>query len=161
MVRNPTGYRLFTLMSSDLPLPKMHHTGFVVASIADVIEAFCRSVRGSGWSQIWHDPIQRVRVAFIYPASPGDSEIELVEPAGDKAPVRQFLERGGGLHHVCYEVDDIAAELAAATARGLTIIRRPQPAVALDGRLIAWVMTKEKLLIEYLERGRSSVPERE
>jgi len=131
----------------------MHHTGFVVESIADVIEGFCRSVRGTGWSQIWHDPIQRVRVAFIYPASPEDTAIELVEPFGDKAPVRQFLERGGGLHHVCYEVQDIAAEVAAAAAGGGTVIRRPRPAVAFDGRLIAWVVTKEKLLIEYLERN--------
>ena len=131
---------------------KMHHTGFVVASISDVIESFCRSVRGTGWSQTWQDPIQRVRVAFIYPAGPGDPSIELVEPADEKAPVQKFLERGGGLHHVCYEVHNIAAEVAAATSRGLTVIRRPQPAVAFGGRRIAWVLTKEKLLVEYLER---------
>jgi len=138
-------------MSSEVRLPKMHHTGFVVPCIASVIESFCRSVRGSGWSQTWHDPIQRVRVAFIYPATPGDPAIELVEPADDKALVQKFLERGGGLHHVCYEVRDLTGELAAAMARGVTVIRRPQPAVAFDGRLIAWVVTKENLLVEYLE----------
>ena len=130
----------------------MHHTGFVVASISDVIESFCRSVCGAGWSQTWHDPIQRVRVAFIYPATAGQPSIELVEPADETAPVRRFLERGGGLHHICYEVEDIVAEVSAAPERGLTVIRRPQPAVAFDGRRIAWVVTKENLLIEYLER---------
>ena len=82
---------------------------------------------------------------------PGDPSIELVEPADQKGPVHRFLERGGGLHHVCYEVQDLTGELAAAIARGVTVIRRPQPAAAFDGRLIAWVVTKENLLVEYLE----------
>jgi methylmalonyl-CoA/ethylmalonyl-CoA epimerase len=136
----------------------MHHTGFVVPSIASVIESFCLSVRGSGWSKTWHDPIQRVRVAFIYPAMPGDPSIELVEPADQKGPVQRFLERSGGLHHVCYEVQDLTGELAAAIARGVTVIRRPQPAVAFDGRHIAWVVTKENLLVEYLEAIPASSP---
>lgn len=131
--------------------PRMHHSGFVVPSISDTIKSFCESTRGLGWSQTWHDPVQRVRVAFIYPANPGDPCIELVEPADEKAPIRKFLERGGGLHHLCYEVEGLEGELAAAVARGLTIIRKPQPAVAFQGRRIAWVMTNEKLLIEYLE----------
>lgn len=138
-------------MSSEVHLPKMHHIGVVVPSITSVIESFCLSVKGAGWSKTWHDPIQRVRVAFIYPAIPGEPSIELVEPAEEKASVWKFLERGGGFHHVCYEVGNLNAELAAANARGETVIRRPQPAVAFDGRRIAWIVTKEKLLFEYLE----------
>ena len=137
--------------SSESQLPRLHHFGFVVRSITDAIEGFCKSVGGTGWSQTWHDPIQRVRVAFIHPALTGLPAIELVEPADDKAFVQKFLERGGGLHHVCYEVQNLEAELTEAVARGVTVIRRPQPAVAFAGRRIAWVMTKETLLIEYLE----------
>ena len=138
-------------MSFEVAPPKMHHTGFVVASIADVIEGFCVSVHGLGFSQTWLDPIQRVRGAFIHPASPGDPSIELVEPADDQAPVRRFLDQGGGLHHICYEVHDLEAELRGCIERGIAIIRRPQPAVAFGGRRIAWVITKQKLLVEYLE----------
>jgi methylmalonyl-CoA/ethylmalonyl-CoA epimerase len=151
MARIPFHCPQYMSMSSEVHLPKMHHIGFVVPSIASVIESFCLSVGGARWSKTWHDPIQQVRVAFIYPSIPGDPSIELVEPAAEKASVQKFLERGGGFHHVCYEVWDLKAELAAATARGVTVIRRPQPAVAFDGRRIAWVVTKEKLLIEYLE----------
>ena len=139
-------------MCSNSNLLRMHHSGFVVPSISAVIESLCLATRGTGWSQTWHDPVQRVRVAFIYPANAGDPSIELVEPADEKAPVYKFLERGGGLHHLCYEVESLKVELTAAPDRGLTIIRRPQPAVAFQGRHIAWVITKEMLLIEFLER---------
>jgi len=50
---------------------RLHHTAFVVVSIADVIESFCLAVDGSGWSETWHDPLQRVRVSFIYPSHEG------------------------------------------------------------------------------------------
>lgn len=132
---------------------RFHHTGFVVPSIAAVMESFCRAIGGSNWSETWHDPLQRVRVAFIYPSHPGDPSIELVEPVGPGSPVERFLERSGGLHHICYEVDNLDEALRGASARGLVMIRRPQPAVAFGGRRIAWFLTPEKLLIEYLERA--------
>jgi methylmalonyl-CoA/ethylmalonyl-CoA epimerase len=140
-------------MSSDQISERFHHTGFVVASIATVMESFCRAVGGSDWSETWHDPLQRVRVAFIYPSYPGDPSVELVEPAGPGSPVEKFLERNGGLHHLCYEVENLDQAVRNASARGLVIIRRPQPAVAFGGRRIAWFLTRERLLIEYLERA--------
>lgn len=140
-------------MSSNPARQRLHHTGFVVASIAAVIESFCRAVAGSGWSETWHDPLQRVRVAFIYPSHAADPSIELVEPADPGSPVQQFLERGGGMHHLCYEVDNLEEAVRDAPTRGLVMIRRPQPAVAFGGRRIAWFLSREKLLIEYLESG--------
>jgi methylmalonyl-CoA/ethylmalonyl-CoA epimerase len=132
---------------------RLHHTGFVVASIDAVIEGFCKAVCGSNWSETWYDPVQRVRVAFIYPSQPGDASVELVEPEGHNSPVEKFLERGGGLHHLCYEVDNLDQVVRTASARGVVLVRHPKPAVAFDGRRIAWVLTKENLLIEYLERA--------
>lgn len=132
-------------------MERLHHTGFVVASIETVMESFCRSVAGTGWSETWHDPLQRVRVAFIYPSRAGDPSIELVEPADANSPVQKFLERGGGMHHLCYEVDNFDELVKGAAARGLVTIRRPQPAVAFGGRRIAWFLSPQKLLIEYLE----------
>ena len=140
-------------MSSNQVGERLHHTGFVVASIAAVMERFCRAVGGSSWSETWHDPLQRVRVAFIYPSHPGDPSLELVEPAGPGSPVEKFLEHSGGLHHLCYEVDNLDEVVRGASSRGLVMIRRPQPALAFGGRRIAWFLTHEGLLIEYLERA--------
>lgn len=109
------------------------------------------SVGATHHTRIVPDPIQSVKVAFLLPAHPGAPQIELVQPFGERSPVRRFLEAGGGLHHVCYEVPDIEAQLKFIQAQGAVLIRRPRPAVALENRLIAWVITRDKLLIEYLE----------
>jgi methylmalonyl-CoA/ethylmalonyl-CoA epimerase len=136
------------------PSLRLHHVGYVVASIDASLAGFCRSLGGSGWTQTWEDPIQKARVAFMNPRTPGDPSIELVEPAGDGSPVLKFLQRGGGLHHICYEVDDLDQELRDCAARGVTIIRRPQPAEAFEGRRIAWTISGGNLLVEYLESSK-------
>lgn len=119
---------------------RLHHVGYVVADIEAAMPGFVRTL-GAVWDgRIWEDPVQRVKVAFLITA-PEDAQIELVTPAGAKSPVAGFLaERGGGLHHVCYEVEDLTAEIAAMRARGAILARPPSPpwlleAVALPGCL--------------------------
>ncbi len=129
----------------------LHHAGYVVAAIAPAIQGFADSLGATWDGQIFADPNQRVKVAFLQTRE-GDPQIELVEPNGPDAPVHAFLAKGGGLHHLCYEVDDIEAQLAAFKQRKALIVKRPKPAVAFDGRPIAWLLTREKLLIELLER---------
>jgi methylmalonyl-CoA/ethylmalonyl-CoA epimerase len=131
----------------------LHHLGCVVPSIANVADAFAASISASWDSQIIHDPLQRVRVAFFKPADPRNPVYELVEPAGDDSPVGKFLKKaGGGLHHVCYEVDDLEACLEKARAVAFALVSPPKPAVAFGGRRIAWICSKNRLLIELLER---------
>lgn len=130
----------------------LHHFGFVVASISDSQPGFSRFYGGAGWGPTIHDPIQRVRVAFLQPPG-GGAQIELVEPASNDSPVRRFVSRGGGLHHLCYEVPDIEKSLADAHASGAYVVSQPAPAAAFDGRRIAWVMTPDRLLVEFLESG--------
>jgi len=130
----------------------LHHVGFVVKSIASMGEDFARSV-GAEWNgEIVHDPQQGARVSFFVPTAPGPPVIELVEPAGSESPVEGFLKRGGGLHHLCYEVDSLEQKLDWHRSRRDVVVRNPVPAVAFGGRRIAWVYTRHKLLLEYLER---------
>ena len=130
----------------------MHHVGIVVASLAGSLEHFARSLGASWDGRIFEDPGQKVKVGFLV-TGPESAQIELVQPNAPDSPVQRFLaERGGGLHHVCYEAEDLDKELAEMRARGAVIAKRPKPAVAFDGRRIAWVITSEKLLVELLER---------
>jgi len=131
----------------------LHHIGFVVTSIDETAGDFAESVDGKWDGVIIHDPLQRVRVTFIRPANREQSVMfELVEPASEDSPVNNFLRRGGGLHHVCFEVLQLDAELESVRSRGGLTARPPQPAVAFSGRRIAWVYTRRKLLVEYLEK---------
>jgi methylmalonyl-CoA/ethylmalonyl-CoA epimerase len=133
----------------------LHHLGFVVSSISAVAEDFAVSISARWDAEIIFDPIQRVRVAFFHPADTRNPVFELVEPASEGSPVSNFLKKkGGGLHHVCYEIDDLESALREARGAGLVIVADPAPAVAFDGRRIAWVSSKRRLLAELLERNR-------
>jgi methylmalonyl-CoA/ethylmalonyl-CoA epimerase len=129
-----------------------HHIGCVVADIEQSLRDFQRSLAAEWDGRIFDDPNQRVRVAFLSTRS-GDPTIELVQPLGPGSPVNRFLEKGGGLHHICWEVDDLDAALRQFHERGAAVAGRPKPAVAFDGKRIAWVITSEKLLVELLETG--------
>ena len=129
----------------------LHHIGFVVAAIEPSIQGFAQSLAGSWDGNIFEDPNQRVKVAFLRRS--GEPQVELVEPGADDSPVSKFLrERGGGLHHFCYETDDLEAEMKSMRSRGAKPVRRPMPAVAFNNRRIAWMLTRENLLVELLER---------
>ena len=134
----------------------LHHVGHVVASIEDSIEDYRLTLGATTVSGIFEDPIQRSRVAFLDLPTQGCVQFELVEPATPDSPVAHFLEKGGGLHHLCYEVDDLEAQIRWMKSQRALLIRSPKPAVAFAGRRIAWVRTADALLIEYLERGPAS-----
>ena len=130
---------------------KLHHIGFVVESIQDSAGSFTLSLGATWDGNIIFDPLQKVRVTFLQGAHNSDALIELVEPAGPDSPVLGFLEKRGGLHHLCYEVEDLQSHLAFSKSVGTKIIRTPVPAVAFGGRRIAWALTKNRLLVEFLE----------
>lgn len=145
-------------MSSQLPQGlrppgrvKMHHIGFVLASIQESAESFARSLGATWDGNVVFDPLQKVRVTFLEGSHSSDPLIELVEPATPDSPVTRFLERSGGLHHLCYEVEDMEAHLAFCKSGGTIVIRPPVPAVAFGGRRIAWALTRKRLLVEFLE----------
>jgi methylmalonyl-CoA/ethylmalonyl-CoA epimerase len=136
--------------------PRLHHVGFAIHSIEREIAAFRSSILASWDGKIFHDPLQKVRVTFLQTPNPTDAMVELVEPAADDSPVGQFLKRGGGLHHLCYEVPDLVAHLEKMKSGGGIIVRPPLPAIAFENRRIAWVVTRQKLLLEFLEQERPS-----
>ena len=130
----------------------LHHIGCVVDSIENRAESYRLALGSVSVSRIFDDPIQRSRVAFLDLPTPGAVQLELIQPMAPDSPVARFLEKGGGLHHLCYEVDDLAAQIRLMKERRSLLIHAPQPAVAFEGRHIAWMRTPDALLIEYLER---------
>jgi len=136
-----------------LPVRTLHHIGFVVQSIADVAEGFAASISAIYDGRIIHDPIQRVHVTFLRHTSAHTTPlVELIAPASPDSPVQSLAAKGGGLHHLCYEVRSLGECLDAHRSSEDLIVSPPRPAVAFQGREIAWVFTKQKLLIEYLEQ---------
>jgi methylmalonyl-CoA epimerase len=79
---------------------------------------------------------QKVRVAML---PIGESRVELLEPTSDDSPISKFLEkRGGGIHHIAVEVEDIEASLAQLKAKGMRLIDE-SPRIGAEGCLVAFV----------------------
>jgi methylmalonyl-CoA/ethylmalonyl-CoA epimerase len=130
---------------------RLHHVGYVVRSIEEIAERFARSI-GASWDQkVILDPLQGSWVAFLGNPDHVLPLVELVQPQGEDSPVSNFLKRGGGLHHLCYEVKSLERQLEFSRMIGANIVRSPLPAIAFQGRRIAWVFTKDRLLLEFLE----------
>jgi methylmalonyl-CoA/ethylmalonyl-CoA epimerase len=86
----------------------------------------------------------------------GESRVELLAPTAPDSPIAGFLEkRGPGLHHICFEVEDIEAEIVRLKSRGARLLNEtPSPGV--EGSRIAFLHPKEAagVLIELVERRR-------
>jgi methylmalonyl-CoA/ethylmalonyl-CoA epimerase len=132
--------------------PRLHHVGFVVANIEASVPGMSRALLAHWNNEIFTDPLQRVRVTFLKGGHQSPL-LELVEPLGQNSPVFRFLSERGGLHHLCYEVLSIPEHLDRIRAAGGVIVSRAKPAVAFDGRPIAWALTREKLLLEFLQEA--------
>jgi methylmalonyl-CoA/ethylmalonyl-CoA epimerase len=109
-------------------LRKIHHVGVVVPNLEQAM-AFWRDLLGLHLTKTATIQDQGVRAALL---QAGESEIELLEPLNPDNGVGKFLaRRGGGLHHLCFETDNVAKELEGARAKGLQLIdQKPRPGLA-------------------------------
>jgi len=109
-------------------LKKIHHVGVVVRSADDALE-FYRDALGLVVTADRVIEDQGVRGVLL---QIGGSEIELLEPTRDDTGVARFLAtRGEGMHHICFESDDVDAELEAARAKGIELIdQKPREGLA-------------------------------
>lgn len=128
----------------------LNHIGIVVADIASSREMYGNLLGLAPISEVFEDPLQDVKVQFL--GFPHKTSVELIEPLSEKSPARLALEKGGGLNHLCLEVDDLDDSLRRALASGAICTRRPVPAVAFGGRRIAFVFHRKAGLIEFVER---------
>ncbi len=130
---------------------RFHHIGYAVRSIDDYLRDFLDPLFSpESVSAPVEDPLQGVRVCFA--RMQGGALVELVEPLAEGSPIDRFLgSQRGGLYHLCYEVDDIDAEMARFRDKACLPLGRPVPAAAFGGRRIVFLLTPQRDLIELLE----------
>jgi methylmalonyl-CoA/ethylmalonyl-CoA epimerase len=130
---------------------RLHHVGVAVADLDKAIETHQRLFGQTiAWGPI-EDPMQKVTACFM--RGTDGCLFELLAPLGDSSPLVGWLAKQIGAYHVCYEVDDIDAALHHARTNRCVVISEPTPAVAFDGRRVAWFFTPTRQLTELLERG--------
>ena len=133
---------------------KIQHLGIAVGSIDEAL-AFWRDGLGLELKEIEVVADQGVRVAML---PIGESRIELLEATGEDTPVGKFIaKRGAGMHHLCVEVEDVAAKLAELKVKNVRLIDE-QPRLGAGGALVAFVHPASTggVLIELTQRGTGS-----
>ena len=114
---------------------KINHLGIATKGIEEALKFWGDAL---GLENVHTEVVkdQKVRVAML---PLGESRIELLEPTSDDSPISKFLDkRGGGIHHIAVEVEDIEASLAKLKQQGLRLIDE-SPRIGAGGCLVAFV----------------------
>ena len=130
-------------------LKRLDHIAVLVPDLEEAL-AFWQDQLGLSLDHVETIASMAVKIAFL---PLGESEIELVQPISEDSGLARFLaKRGPGLHHICIEVDDIAAKLEELRIRNVRLIDE-EPVTMEDGRQLAFIHPKSAggVLIELYE----------
>lgn len=116
----------------------------VAIAVPDV-ESGARAYRGALGAQVSAPqalPAHGVTVVFV---ELPNAKIELLEPLGEESPIAGFLKKNpaGGMHHICYEVDDILAARDMLTQAGARVLGSGEPAIGAHGKPVLFLHPKD------------------
>ena len=134
---------------------KLLHVGVAVPALDPTVSLMSALFGYRVISGPFNDPIQRVSVNFLTTSDTDVAEIELIAPLTEDSPIRATLAKGGGAaYHLCFETANLDEALAHAVRLKCLVVSPPAPAVAFEGRRIAWIYTKSRQLFELVEASR-------
>lgn len=120
---------------------RLNHVAIAVKDLA-ASTALYRDTLGARVSQPLPQPEHGVTVVFV---ELPNTKIELLEPLGADSPIAKFLERNvdGGIHHICYEVDDILAARERLKAQGARVLGSGEPRIGAHGKPVLFLHPKD------------------
>ena len=126
---------------TDAMIGRLNHVAIAVPDLA-AGAALYRDMLGASVSAPVDQPAHGVTTVFI---ELPNTRVELIAPLGDQSPITGFLERNpfGGIHHVCYEVEDVAAAARDLSSRGARVLGEPK--IGAHGKLVVFVHPKDFL----------------
>ena len=122
-------------------LGRLNHVAIAVPDLAAASVVY-HDMLGATVSNAQPLPEHGVTVVFI---DTGNSKIELLEPLGEGSPIALFLEKNpaGGMHHLCYEVDDILAARDRLVAAGARVLGDGNPKIGAHGKPVLFLHPKD------------------
>jgi methylmalonyl-CoA/ethylmalonyl-CoA epimerase len=120
---------------------RLNHVAIAVKDLA-ASTALYRDTLGAKVSAPLPQPAHGVTVVFV---ELPNTKVELLEPLGEGSPVAKFLERNadGGIHHICYEVEDILAARDRLKAQGARVIGDGEPKIGAHGKPVLFLHPKD------------------
>ncbi len=120
---------------------RLNHVAIAVPNLKDASELY-RQTLGADVSEPVPQPAHGVTVVFV---TLPNTKIELLEPLGEASPIKGFLEKNpsGGIHHVCYEVEDIIQARDRLKAQGARILGDGEPKIGAHGKPVLFLHPKD------------------
>lgn len=120
---------------------RLNHVAIAVTDL-DAGTAVYRNTLGATVSDPSPQPEHGVTVVFV---ELPNTKIELLEPLGENSPIANFLEKNpsGGIHHVCYEVEDIIAARDRLSADGARVLGDGEPKIGAHGKPVLFLHPKD------------------
>lgn len=120
---------------------RLNHVAIAVKDLAAATATY-RDVLGAEVSDPLPQPDHGVTVVFI---TLPNTKIELLEPLGENSPIAKFLERNsdGGIHHICYEVDDVRVARDTLKAGGARVLGDGEPRIGAHGKPVIFLHPKD------------------
>jgi methylmalonyl-CoA/ethylmalonyl-CoA epimerase len=120
---------------------RLNHVAIAVRDLARAAELY-RDVLGAQVSDPVRQPEHGVTTVFVTLVN---TKVELIAPLGEDSPIAKFLERKpeGGIHHVCYEVDDIAAARDRIVRLGGRVLADGKPKIGAHGKPVLFLHPKD------------------
>ena len=122
-------------------LGRLNHVAIAVPDLEKGTAGY-RTMLGAKVSAPQAEPAHGVTVVFV---ELPNTKIELLEPLGENSPIKGFLEKspGGGIHHVCYEVEDILAARDHLKAQGARVLGDGNPKIGAHGKPVLFLHPKD------------------
>jgi len=134
---------------------KLLHVGVAVPTLGPTTELLSDLLGYRVVSGPFEDPVQKVKVIFLAKSDKDVTEIELIAPLSEDSPIQSALAKsGGGAYHLCFETNELEGALVHARKNGCIVVAAPAPAVAFQGRRIAWIYTRSRQLFELVEAAK-------
>jgi methylmalonyl-CoA/ethylmalonyl-CoA epimerase len=120
---------------------RLNHVAIAVRDLAQAARLY-RDTLGAEVSEPMPQPEHGVTTVFITLAN---TKIELIAPLGDHSPIAKFLERSpdGGIHHLCYEVEDIQAARDTLLKKGVRLLGDGKPKTGAHGKPVLFLHPKD------------------
>ena len=118
---------------------RLHHIGIVVPKIEDSLGEMTKFINFDTSGVPTLVVSQKVNVCFL---KTGSCYLELIEPAESNSPISNFVAKGGGIHHLCFEVKDIKITIDKMIKNGARLV--VEPVRGFENRITAFVMLNMK-----------------
>ena len=132
---------------------RLNHVAIAVPDLETAMESY-RSTLGASVSEPLDQPEHGVTVVFI---ELPNTKVELLYPLGEKSPIQGFLEKNpsGGIHHICYEVEDILAARDKLQAGGMRVLGTGEPKLGAHNNPVLFLHPKDNFgtLVELEQVG--------